>query len=129
MNDDPSTGKPLDVPTIALPNGVPHWPPPPASTSSIGGEEIDPALLADVKQQGNDRNERRTRKNNTQLAYVRHFNEYKTWWEGDQTRRRLEAEKAKNPFIPTPTLPITAVKVALFLDYVTTRPIVCSMNS
>ena len=54
----------------------------------------------------------------TQTAYARHLKRYETWWISDQTRRR-EAD-SELEFIPPH--PITATKVALFLEYETVRP-------
>jgi hypothetical protein len=53
----------------------------------------------------------------TYKGYRRHIDNYKTWFIQDQARRLVEDPEWTiiNPF------PITATKVALFLEYETTR--------
>ncbi|KJA16581.1 hypothetical protein HYPSUDRAFT_219351 [Hypholoma sublateritium FD-334 SS-4] len=54
----------------------------------------------------------------TQIAYARHLKGYEKWWVSDQSRRREE----DNTLEYIPSHPITATKVALFLEFETTRP-------
>ncbi len=54
----------------------------------------------------------------TQVAYARHLKSYETWWNSDQSRRREEDSTLDH----IPPHPITATKVALFLEFETIRP-------
>jgi hypothetical protein len=50
-------------------------------------------------------------------AYARHLARYQLWWESDQASRHA----AEPGYMPIPTFPVTATKVAMFLEYETTR--------
>ncbi|KAJ7194168.1 hypothetical protein C8J57DRAFT_1108882 [Mycena rebaudengoi] len=53
----------------------------------------------------------------TEPAYARHLKSYLSWWSTDQGMRMAQAPGWKE----IPALPITALKVSLFLSYETTR--------
>ena len=54
----------------------------------------------------------------TQTAYARHLKGYENWWINDQMKR-MEADSTLHHIPPHP---ITATKVALFLEFETVRP-------
>ena len=75
----------------------------------------------------------------TDQKYKNRVREYLEWWENDQVLRCEDASKNGALWITIPAHPITATKVALYLDYVTKRPqvsrvqvsllpIICSLN-
>ena len=61
----------------------------------------------------------------TEVAYSRHVKNYEDWWVQDQGRRMSEDSRWKE----IPAHPITAAKVAIFLQYETTRPKVNQLYS
>lgn len=58
----------------------------------------------------------------TDKKYQNRVREYLEWWENDQALRCEVASRNGTLWIPVPAQPITATKVALYLDYATTRP-------
>lgn len=50
-------------------------------------------------------------------SYARHLTHYRLWWESDQARRHA----AEPEYTIIPPFPVTAAKVAMFLEYETTR--------
>jgi hypothetical protein len=60
----------------------------------------------------------------TEPAYQRHLKNYLAWWANDQAARTTQDPTWKE----VPSLPITATKVAWFLEYETTREKVLSFH-
>jgi hypothetical protein len=58
----------------------------------------------------------------TDKTYKNRVNAYLEWWETDQAVRCENARKNGASWVTVPAHPITATKVALYLDYVVKRP-------
>jgi hypothetical protein len=54
----------------------------------------------------------------TEIAYLRHVENYEVWWAGDQGER----QRRDPSWVAIPAHPITATKVAAFLKHESTRP-------
>jgi len=64
----------------------------------------------------------------TDKTYQNRIKEYLEWWENNQAIRREDALKdGATSWVTVPAHPITATKVALYLDYVIKRPQVNSI--
>ena len=63
----------------------------------------------------------------TDQKYKNRVREYLEWWENDQVLQCEDASKNGALWITIPAHPITATKVALYLDYVVKRPQVNSI--
>jgi len=61
----------------------------------------------------------------TDKKYQNRVREYLEWWEKDQARRCEAASTHGSSWVTIPAQPITAMKVALYLDYASNRPQVC----
>ena len=84
-------------------------------------------LEQEVQQQAAARHSELEENSNTFAAYRRHYARYQSWWDKDQAERSLEAESANIGYCRVDALPITGVKVALFLEHERKRNRVCSL--
>jgi hypothetical protein len=96
----------------------PHFEPPTAAKNTL-------TLEQEVQQQPAARHSKLEEKSNTFAAYRRHYARYQSWWDQDQARRFSEAESANVAYERVEALPITMVKVALFLEHERKRNRVC----
>jgi hypothetical protein len=97
----------------------PHLEPPTAVTTAL-------TLEQEVQQQAAARHSELEENSNTFAAYRRHYARYQSWWDKDQARRFSEAESANVAYERVDALPITSVKVALFLEHEKKRNRVCA---
>jgi hypothetical protein len=106
----PPLASPLFVPSHASPSGTP--------APNMSGLELSLARL-EAESHGVRLQQARQVQGNSQTAgtYERHIKNYETWWTRDQQlRSQMESE-----YTPIPAFPVTAAKVAMFLQYETTR--------
>ncbi|KAJ7154430.1 hypothetical protein C8R43DRAFT_885108 [Mycena crocata] len=61
----------------------------------------------------------------TGKSYGRHVNSYQAWWDQHEVEKVLKDPR----LVAIPALPITAAKVAMFLQYESTREKVCTLRS
>jgi hypothetical protein len=100
----------------------PHFEPPTAVSTAL-------TLEQEVQQQAAEWHSELEENSNTFAAYRRHYAHYQSWWDQDQAWRFSEAESANVAYEQVDTLPITSMKVVLFLEHKKKQNRVCASHS
>ena len=103
---------------------IPGLPPPclPCTSSAGGVQDSLQVLATEVHASHLSRQSEYVSGKSTDQKYKNRVREYLEWWENDQALQCEAASKNSASWVTIPAHPITATKVALYLDYVTKRP-------
>jgi len=106
---------------------MPRPPSPPLSCTSGIVQNSLQVLANEVHASHLSRQSDYVKEKRTDKTYKNRVKAYLEWWETDQAVRCENARKNGASWVTVPAHPITATKVALYLDYVVKRPQVNSI--